>query len=274
MAGKKSSPMISVIMGIYNCEDTVADAIDSILNQTYQDFELILCDDGSSDGTPAMAERYLAEYPDKIVLIRNDKNRGLNFTLNHCLEYARGKYVARMDGDDLSLPNRFETQVNFLESHPEIAILGASLRSFDENGVWGIRRFADYPQTRDFLHGNPFSHSVVMVRRQAYEAVGGYSEGKRLMRVEDYHLWVKMYSQGLRGANLQEELYLYRDDRNSYSKRKFRYRLNEAYVTGTAIRQLNLPVWSYVFALRPILVGLLPYPVYDFLHKRKINGGN
>lgn len=265
------SPMISVIMGIYNCADTVSDAIDSILKQTYQDFELILCDDGSTDNTAAIAERYLAEYPDKIVLIRNDSNRGLNFTLNHCLQYARGRYVARMDGDDRSLPERFETQVAFLEAHPEIAILSARLLVFDEEGVWGTRCFKDYPQARDFLHGNPFSHSVVMVRREAYEAVGGYSEGKRLMRVEDYHLWVKMYAQGFRGANLQKELYLYRDDRNSYAKRKFRYRLNEVYVTGIAIRALHLPIWSYVYALRPILVGLLPYPVYDFLHKRNIN---
>ena len=83
-------------MGIYNCEDTLAEAIDCILNQTVSDWELILCDDGSTDGTYDVAKRYRMEYPDHIRLLRNKKNRGLNYTLNRCLKVSRGKYIARM----------------------------------------------------------------------------------------------------------------------------------------------------------------------------------
>lgn len=262
--------MISVIMGIYNCESTVKEAINSVLNQTYQNFELILCDDGSSDNTYEIACQFANNYPEKVVLIRNDDNMGLNYTLNHCLECAKGKYIARMDGDDLSLPDRFEKEVAYLEANPKISILGASLRVFDDNGVWGIRRFKKNPQPKDFIKGSQFSHSVCMVRKEAYQAVNGYSEGKYLLRVEDYHLWIKMYSKGLFGSNLEDELYMYRDDRTGYQKRKFKYRINEAYVILLAVKLLNLPVWYCIYSLRPILVGLLPYPLYDFLHKWKM----
>lgn len=271
---ERKTPMISVIMGVFNCENTVSDAIVSVLEQTYQDFEFIICDDGSTDTTLEIVKKYASNYSDKIILIQNDKNRGLNYTLNHCLQYARGKYIARMDGDDESLPTRFEKEVNFLETHDEIAILGASLRAFDDKGIWGTHTFKEYPVAKDFLHGSPFSHSVCMVRHEAYTAVGGYSEGSLLMRVEDYHLWTKMYSKGYKGANLQEELYLYRDDRDGYQKRKFRYRLNEAYVSILAVKMLRLPIWSCFFAIRPIIVGLLPSHMYEFLHKRKIKQGN
>lgn len=267
-------PMVSVIMGVYNCENTVSDAINSVLNQTYQNFEFIICDDGSTDTTFEVVKKYANIYSDKLILIRNDINRGLNYTLNHCLKYAKGKYIARMDGDDKSLPTRFEKEVEFLEKHPEISILSASLKAFDDKGIWGRHTFKEYPIAKDFLYGSPFSHSVCMVRRQAYMAVDGYSEGKLLMRVEDYHLWIKMYSKGYKGANLQEELYLYRDDRDGYQKRKFRYRLNEAYVSLCAVKMLHLPVWNCLYAIRPIVVGLLPSCMYEFLHKRKLKQRN
>ena len=99
---------ISILMGIYNCADTLSQAIDSLLSQTYPHWKLIMCDDGSTDNTYNIAKQYTKKYPEKIILIKNKKNMGLNFTLNHCLEYADTKYVARMDGDDVSLPQRFE----------------------------------------------------------------------------------------------------------------------------------------------------------------------
>ena len=273
MNDNNSTPMISVIMGIYNCEKTLAAAIDSIICQTYQDFEFILCDDGSSDDTYNIARKYREMYPDKIVLIKNDENKGLNYTLNHCLKYAKGKYIARMDGDDESLPNRFEVEIKFLESHPEISILSASLHSFDDSGIWGERTFKERPEPKDVVKGPPFSHSVCMVKKEAFDAVNGYSDEKRLLRVEDHHLWVKMYSMGYRGANLPDFLYMYRDDRDGYNKRKFKYRINSAYVTVLAVKMLHLPKYYYIYAIKPILIGLLPYGIYNLLHKRKLNKG-
>lgn len=263
-------PKISVIMGIYNCAPTLPEAIDCILAQSFSDWELILCDDGSNDSTLQVAKDYAEDHPDKIIVLHNETNQGLNQTLNRCLNVAKGKYIARMDGDDCCAPNRFEVELAALEAEPEIAIVSTDMDFFDESGVWGTISHPAYPQARDFAHGSPFCHAPCMVRREAYEAVDGYSVGKRLLRVEDYHLWLKMYAAGFRGKNIHQPLYQMRDDRYAYNRRKFRYRLNEAYVRGLAVKKLNLPARNYVYALRPILVGLLPGWLYDKLHKRRL----
>ena len=102
---------ISVLMGIYNCAATLPEAIDCILAQTESSWELILCDDGSADDTYAVAQSYAEKYADQIVLLKNDKNMGLNYTLNRCLAAAKGEFVARMDGDDLCSPDRFQKEL-------------------------------------------------------------------------------------------------------------------------------------------------------------------
>ena len=264
------APLISVIMGIYNCADTLPEAMDSLLGQTVQDFEVILCDDGSTDETYTVAERFHEAHPDKIVLLQNEKNEGLNHTLNVCLAAAKGKYIARMDGDDRCAPDRFEKELQAMEENPSIAIVSTDMCYFDETGTWGLISHPTDPEPRDFMHGTPFCHAPCMVRKEAYEAVGGYTEDKRLLRVEDYNLWMKMYEAGFRGRNIHEPLYEMRDDRNAYSRRKFKYRLNEAYAINLAVKKLKLPVYGYAYVLRPIIVGLLPKKVYDKLHKKKL----
>ncbi len=113
---------ISVLMSIYNCADTLVAALDSLYAQTYMDFKIILCEYGSKDDTYKVAEEYAKEH-DNILLLRNPKNMGLNYSLNVCLAHADTEYCARMDGDDISLPTRFEKEVKFLDEHPEYAIV-------------------------------------------------------------------------------------------------------------------------------------------------------
>lgn len=262
---------ISIISGIYNCADTLSDAIASILNQTITDWQWILCDDASTDATYAIAKEYADKYPDKFILLKNEKNMGLNYTLNRCLKHATGKYIARMDGDDLCSPERFAEELKCLAANPDIAIVSTDMEFFDETGTWGKISHPEFPQNKDFLKGSPFCHAPCMVRREAYEAVGGYSVEKKLLRVEDYHLWVKMYAMGFKGQNISKPLYKMRDDRNAYNRRKFRYRLNEAYVRLLLVRELKLPFYTAVYALRPIIVGLLPKNLYDLLHKRNLH---
>ena len=266
------SHRISVIMGIYNCAETLPEAIDSILNQTYSDWELILCDDGSSDETAQVALRYQQLHPDRIRVIRNEKNMGLNFTLNHCLQAAQGEFIARMDGDDISLPERFQREVDFLDSHPEYAIVSTQMIYFDADGPFRTGTGEGEPAKASLTRGTPFCHAPCMVRREAYEAVNGYAVSEHRLRVEDWDLWVRMYSRGFRGYNLGEALYMMRDDRNAEGRRKFKYRLNEARVSASAVRALHLSPLNYVWSLRPILVGLLPKPIYRCLHRRKLNG--
>lgn len=263
------SAKVSIIMGIYNCESTLAEAIDSILAQTYTDWELILCDDGSEDNTLLIAMDYLKQHPDRIRLLQNHTNLGLNKTLNRCLEQAAGEYIARMDGDDLSLPERLEREAAFLDAHPEYAIISCPMIYFDERGDWGKGTAIPTPQASDFVGGTPFCHAPCMVRSEAYKAVNGYSEDARTLRAEDYYLWFCMYAAGYRGANLSEPLYKMRDDENAYHRRKFRFALNEAYVRFLGYRMLKLPMRNYIYAVRPILVNLLPQKLYQYLHQRK-----
>lgn len=260
---------ISVIMGIYNCADTLDESIQSLLAQTYDKWKLIMCDDGSSDNTYEVAKKYADEDPEKFVLLKNEKNMGLNFTLNRCLEAADTEYVARMDGDDISLPERFEKELDVLRNNPDISIVSTAMIYFDASGDWGKTTVKEAPVKKDIVHGTPFCHAPCMVRREAYNAVGGYSVSDRLLRVEDYHLWVNMYKHGYKGVNIPEAYYKMRDDNNAYNRRKYKYRVNEAYVKYLAVKELKLPFYMVVYALKPLIVGLLPKPIYKMLHKRK-----
>lgn len=263
---------VSVIMGIFNCVDTLAEALDCILDQSYTNWEVIMCDDGSTDDTVKIAEDYVRRFPEKFILLRNKKNRGLNYTLNRCLEKAGGVYIARMDGDDLCSSDRFEKEIAVLHNNPDISIVSTGMEFFDENGIWGRTSFRKRPEAIDVMKSTPFAHAACMVRKEAYDAVGGYSVERRFMRVEDYHLWIKMYEKGYRGLNLQEPLYQMRNDQNANNRRKFRYRLNEAYVMAYAVKHLKLPVYGYLYCMKPVLVGMLPGRLYRMLYRRKYRG--
>ena len=266
------SKKVSVIMGIYNCENTLTEALDSIINQKYSNWEIIMCDDGSADNTVQIAEGYAKKYPNRIKLLKNERNRGLNYTLNRCLMEATGEYIARMDGDDISCADRFEKEVDALDKNPDIAIVSTDMIFFDQFGEWGKTNVRKFPQKINFLKSTPFCHAACMVRREAYMAVDGYSVSKKLLRVEDYHLWVRMYEAGYNGMNIQEVLYMMRDDRDAQSRRKFKYRINESYVKGYAVKHLKLPIYGYLYCLVPILVGLIPNGLYKILHRKKQSG--
>lgn len=260
-------------MGIYNCESTLDEAIESILNQTYTDWEMIMCDDGSSDGTYEKANKYAKEYPEKFIVIKNEHNMGLNRTLNKCLEIAKGEYIARMDGDDISLPIRFEREVDILDNHPEFAIVSSPMIYFDETGDWGTGTAIEKPQINDFFHHAPFfCHAPCMIRREAYLKVGGYSTDPRTLRCEDCNLWYKMYAEGYRGYNLQEPLYKMRDDREAFNRRSLKSRMNVVYVTYDGIKRLGLPKYYNIYVVKEFVInfvkGIIPGKLYMYLHKK------
>lgn len=261
---------ISVLMGIYNCAPTLPEALESLYAQTYQGFKIILCDDGSTDDTYAVAKQY-ADTHDNIVLVRNERNMGLNYTLNHCLEYADTEYCARMDGDDISLPTRFEKEIIFLDEHPEYAIVSCPMIYFDENGEFGRGSGGYEPTKQAFIKGTPFCHAPCMVRREAYETVGGYTVDKRFLRVEDYHLWMKMFKEGYRGYNLPECLYMMRDDKNAAKRRKWKGNFNEFHVHLLATKELNLGIKGVLWAYKSVVAHIMPRKLYLYIHKKRIS---
>lgn len=256
---------ISVIMGIYNCASTLVEALDSLYAQTYQDFKVILCDDGSSDNTNEVAADY-ATMHDNIILIKNEKNMGLNYTLNHCLEYADTEYVARMDGDDISLPERFEKEIKFLDEHPEYAVVSTPMIYFDELGDFRIGRGQGEITKNDFLKGTPICHAPCMARTAVIKQVGGYTVDNRLLRVEDYHLWFKVYATGFKLYSLNIPLYKMRDDRNATTRRTWSNRLNEVHVKHIGFKMIGLPWWAKIYCLRPIIIYLMPIWLYNHFH--------
>lgn len=255
-------------MGIYNCADTLEQAVASIRNQTYTDWELILCEDGSSDNTYEVAATLAAE-DSRIILLRNEKNLGLNATLNRCLAAATGEYVARMDGDDDCMPDRFEKQVHFLESNPQFQIVSSAMILFDENGEWGQVAAPEYPQPEDTVGGTAFCHAAVLMKKECMDAVGGYTEDSRMLRVEDVNLWIKIYAAGYRGYNIQEPLYRMRNDQNALNRRKYIYRVNSVYVRLQGCKMLKLGPKSYLKACKPMINGLVPAKLRQIIRKRQ-----
>ena len=257
-------------MGIYNCASTLQEALDSLYAQTFQNFEIILCDDGSKDNTYEVALENQRNHP-SIVLLRNEQNLGLNATLNKCLAVAKGEYIARMDGDDISLPTRFEKQVKFLDEHPLYAIVSTPMIHFDESGEIFRGKISEGAAKKEvFNYGSPFCHAPSMVRRDAFNEVNGYAVHPRLLRIEDYDLWRRLYEKGYIGYNLGEHLYMMRDDRNALSRRTLRSRCNGIYAHWLAYRGLNL---SFVLFLRysviVLILGIMPHSLYEILRGLK-----
>ena len=201
------APKVSVVMSVYNGERHLRDAVESVLNQTFRDFEFIIVDDGSTDRTWEILKSY--EDP-RIVLARNRENIGLTKSLNKGLQMAKGQYIARQDADDISLPERLAKQVEFLESNGEVGLLSCSFVEIDDEGrsvSIQILPAEDSDLQERLLISNCFCHGAAMFRRECLESVGAYREEFEF--AQDYDLWLRI-SERYKVANLEEALYRWR----------------------------------------------------------------
>lgn len=262
-------PQVSIIMAAYNCEDTIAESIESIINQTFTDWEFIICDDGSIDHTYRIIKEYEKKYPGKIKAVQNKVNSKLPFSLNHCLKYARGKYVARMDGDDKCYPDRLEKQFQYLEKHPEIDVVGTGMTCFDGDKITGERLPMKEPGPGIIGIGVPFFHATVMMKRSVYEKLGGYSLKEHVFRCEDVDLWIRFFGNGFRGANLQEALYYVREDLAASKRRTFKNAINSSKTLFYGFRTYKYPLKQYVYVLKPIGSALIPQKVKYLINQRR-----
>lgn len=261
--------LVSIIMGIYNCADTLQYAIDSILNQTFTDWELIMCDDASVDQTYEIANQYYQDNPEKIVLLRNKKNMKLAATLNKCLQNASGKYIARMDADDISENRRLEKQVSFLENNPDYDLVGTLMQSFDEKGLKHVVRIKEIPQKEDLPVFNPFHHATIMMKKSIYYALEGYKVSVRTSRMEDVDLWFRFFAAGYKGYNLQEVLYYVREDEQAFKRRKLRYYIHASMIVKDGIKMLKLPKRNYIYCIKPLAAWIVPRKMKILWRKNK-----
>jgi glycosyltransferase involved in cell wall biosynthesis len=218
--GRKSmtTPRISVAMSVYNNAPYLSHAIESIVAQTFADFEFLIINDGSTDESGAIIDRFAAS--DSRIVPIHQPNAGLIVSLNHMVEIARAPLIARMDGDDIALPERFERQVAFLDANPGIGVLGTGCTVIEENGRPSTHRFENVTTTEaildDLQNGPPLCHPSVMMRRDAVRSVGGYH--RAYTHCEDYDLWLRL-SEHVRMANLPDRLLLYRHSATQVSNR-------------------------------------------------------
>lgn len=263
-----SKGKISVIMGIYNCAEYLPEAIDSILNQTYENWEFVICNDASTDGTQAVLDEYKAKYPDKFILISNETNKRLAFSLNRCLQYATGDYIARMDGDDIAAPDRFEKEIAYLKAHPDCDLVGTAMQQFDENGPIQVVAKPENVDKFSMRTMVPFNHATIMTYRRVYDALGGYTVAKRTNRAQDYDLWFRFFAEGFQGHNLPEAYYLVREDLNAIKRRTFKVRWYAFQTTCVGYKLLDFPKrWLIKEFFVMLFKSIIPYRLYH-LYRR------
>lgn len=261
---------VSIIMGTYNGAASIGKAIESIINQTFKDWEFIICDDGSTDNTIDVVNEYIKR-DGRISLIKNEVNQGLAVSLNKCLAMCSGKYIARMDDDDVSHADRIEKELFFLTNNPNYHIVSTGRYLFDDNGVWGKDDRSGEVTSLDVFKGNFFVHPTVLIRKEAYDIVDGYSEDKAIGREEDTDLWCKMYASGLKGYILGDILFDYYESRESMKRRKYKFRVIEYKLKKKYRKKLGIPFKYFFYEIKPLLVGLVPNFIIRRRHKRLFN---
>ena len=258
------APRVSVVMAVYNAEPWLTKAVESVLGQTFADFELVVIDDGSVDATPEI----LGRLRDPRLRVVRQRQSGQTPALNHGLRLSRGALIARMDGDDVALPDRLARQVAFLDAHPDIGLLGTACREISATGA--VLRTITPPADdagirRRLIRENPFTHSAVMFRRTVLEASGRYDE--RFVVAQDYDLWLRM-SRLTRLANLPEPLVLRRLAPGQLSSARENTRLrDEVAARLKALRSGTYAPWCAVFLAKPLCALSLPLRVRRALRR-------
>lgn len=256
-------PKISVLLCVYDPDKEQLDkAVRSIIGQTCEDWEMILYDDGSGEPCREWI-RECAKLDNRIRYVRNETHFFLAYGLNEALKLAKGKYIARMDGDDVSHPDRFEKQMQFLENNQKFSWVGSNLILIDEKGErWGKRQYPQIPDEKAFLKFSPYAHPTIMIHREKMLEYGGYKTGNSPYRSEDYELFMRLHKAGEQGYNLQEALLDYRESKEGYRKRTLRFQYQEMLVRYEGFRSLRiLSPKTIIYVIKPLLVWLIPNKV-------------
>jgi len=240
MSSPDPSPAVSVVMAVYNYAQFLNGSVRSILEQTFSNFEFIIVDDGSTDRTSKILERFARE--DSRIRVLSQSNKGLTAALRRGIESSSAPLIARMDGDDISLPRRLELQLRYLEQHPEVVALGGQILLIDPYGGYlgGQERHLVHDAIDAALltgDGSAMCHPAVMFRRSAYDQAGGYDETYRT--AQDLDLFLKLGEIGLL-ANIDHYSLMYRVHLSSTNSKKYALQLeNREKIVRTACVRRN-----------------------------------
>lgn len=249
---------VSIIMPLYNVEPYIDNCVEHILKQTYNNFEIIMCDDCSTDKSYEKAKEW-AKKDKRIKAYKNKVNMRAGYTRNECIKNATGEFIYIQDADDYSGENILEKEVEILNNEKDISFVSVGVKRFNENGIWGEEvRWVEYPQNKDFLWGTPYVHPGTMFRHNVLDKMQGYRVAKDTARNEDFDLFLRLHIDGYHGKNILEPLYYYNEDINAYKRRKYRYRIDEFNIKLDAFKKLKLLPKGYIYAIKPLIVGLIP----------------
>jgi len=260
---KEEKTLISVVMPVYNAEDHLEESIESILSQSFENFEFIIIDDCSEDNSKEIIDKYRSK-DKRIKLLRNEENKGATYSINKGIKKAKGKYIARMDADDISKKERLEKQYEFMEENEEVAALGTKAWNINEEGEKTNKR--NVPETNEEIMNIitlmcPMIHPSVMLRKEKIEEVGLYNEDLR--KAQDYDLWFRLAAKGYKMHNLQERLLLYRLEKG----RSFKDRITETKIKWRGYKKLGIPIHKRYGIFIHLTLGLIP----NFIMKKVYN---
>ncbi len=253
---------VSVILPVYNASETIDRCIQSIIDQTFKQWELICCDDNSNDNSLTILKQW-QKRDNRIKVLYNEKNCRAALTRNRCIEEAEGEYIALIDDDDYCVPDRLEKQIDFLDKNLEYSFVGTQAFFFDEFGVWKTSKPKENPTKEDFLWNSCFLNPSVMFRKKDIDKVGLYRVAKETRRGQDYDLFMRLYAQGYYGYNMQQPLIYYYRGKNSYVKCKYKYRIDEAKIRYLNFKKLNLLPKNFLYVIKPLIVGLIPIKLLE-----------
>ncbi len=255
MTDKKQK--VSIVMAAYNAAEYLAAAIDSILAQTFTDFECLIIEDGSTDSTLDMLRQYAAR-DERIKLIIHQKNQGLIASLNDGFRAAKGEYIARMDADDILFPERLQEQYEYMETHSDTVVLGTQAVFMDDDGsIYGIETFLLHDEelrVEMALKGGQFRHGAMMIRASVVRGHDLYYDDSAVY-YEDYEYWTRLMRYG-RGENLPEVLYYYRKSNTSITAtRRPQMVAGTALVRSREYELLKLPAFGVGGFVRTLRVA-------------------
>ncbi|MBW6442117.1 glycosyltransferase [Patescibacteria group bacterium] len=273
---KNNNPLVSVIMPAYNSEKYISEAIESILNQSFKDFEFIIIDDGSTDKTWEIIQEY-AEKDERVVAVKNEKNLNNYACRNKGIKISKGKYIVWQDSDDISMSNRLEKQVDFMENNLEVGICGSFMQIFTDEKDLNIRKYSteDKDLRKDIFKYSPIAQPTAIIRKECYEKVGYYDDSYDA--TQDLDMTFRIGNE-FKLANIPEVLIRYRVHPNSVTYKKVKkqiinaLRIRRKYSEGYAY---NLDFTGRVVMIFTWFSQFLPvnlvYKVFEFVRGLNFN---
>ena len=264
--------LLSVLMSVYRSEQPayLDRAMQSIWSdQSYKPDEIVLIEDGTlTDELYEIISKWKTLLDDKLVILKNRENLGLTKSLNLGLLVVKGTYIARMDSDDISMPDRFKMQIEYLETHPDVAVVGGSLQEFNaECDCLNIRR---YPQNnKDIVNyiykASPCAHPTVMMRKTIFD--NGLKYNERYRTSQDVALWFDVLCAGYQINNIEDVVVKFRLDGDVFNRRSRSYAMNEFRIYCTGIRRLyGVVTWRYIYPLSRLIFRMMPVGIIKYIY--------